>query len=56
MSEEGYIERLRSKGTVLPTTLVDILNCADIDAKVEEIDEMDVDWNGTSYDENDRYE
>ena len=54
MSEEGYIESLRSKGPVLPTTLVDILDCADIDAKVEVIDEMD--WDGTSDDENDGYE
>ena len=43
MSEEGYIETLWSKGPVLPTTLIDILDCADIDAEVEDIDEMDVD-------------
>ena len=38
MSEEGYIEPVRSKGPVLQKTLVDILDCADIDAEVEDID------------------
>ena len=56
MSEEGYIEPLWLKGPVLVTTLVDITDCADIDGEVEDIDEMDVDWDGTSDDENDGYE
>ena len=42
MSDEGCIEPLWSKGLVLPTYLVDILNCADIDAEIEDIEEMDV--------------
>ena len=33
-----------------------ILDCADIGAKVEDIDEMDVDWDGTSNNENKGYE
>ena len=40
MSEEGYTEPLWSKGPVLPTTLVDILDCADIDAEVEDIEDI----------------
>ena len=39
MSEEEYTEPLWSKGPVLPTTLVDVLDCADIDAEVEDIEE-----------------
>ena len=50
MSEEGYIELLWSKGPTLPTTLVDILDCADIDAEVKDTDKTDVDWDGTSDD------
>ena len=45
-----------SKGPVLPKTLLGILDCADIGAKVEDIDEMDVDWDGTSNNENKGYE
>ena len=45
-----------SKRSVLPKTLVGILDCTDIDAKVEDIDEMDVDWDGTLNNENKRYE
>ena len=56
ISEEGYVEPLWSKGPVLPKTLLGILDCADIGAKVEDIDEMDVDWDGTSNNENKGYE
>ena len=56
MSEEGYIKPLWSKGPILMKSLVDILDCADIDAEVEDIDKMDVDWGGISDDENDGYE
>ena len=54
MLQEGYIEPLWLKGPVLPSTLVDILNCADIDAEVEDIDEMDVNWHDSD-DEDDGY-
>ena len=43
MSDEGCIEPLWSKGRVLPTYLVDILNCADIDSEIEDIEKTDVD-------------
>ena len=57
MSEEENVESLWSKAPVLPTTIVDIHDCANIDdAEVEDIDEMDVDWDCTSDDENDEYE
>ena len=56
MLEEGYIEPLWLKGPALPSILVDILNCADIDAEVEDIDEMDDNWDDTSDDEDNGYE
>ena len=56
MSEERYIEPLRLKEPVLPTNLVNILDFADIDAEVEDIDKMLVDWDVTSDDENNGYE
>ena len=55
MSKEIYREPLRSKGSVLLASIVDILDCADIDAEEEGIDEIDIDWYGTSDDENDGY-
>ena len=48
MSKEIYRESLRSKGSVLLASVVDILDCADIDAEEEGIDEIDIDWYGTS--------
>ena len=57
MSEQGYVESLRSKGPVLWATLVDILHYADINTDTNtDIDEMDVDWDCTSDDETDGYE
>lgn len=50
------MELLWSKGTVLPTSFIDILDCADILAKVKNIEKINVDWDGTSNDENDGYE
>ena len=44
---------MRSKQPVLPTSLVDIINCADIDTEMENAEEMDVNWDGSSDDEND---
>lgn len=55
MSDEGCIEPLWSKGLVLPTYLVDILNCADIDSEIEDIEKTDVDQDSTSDEENDVY-
>ena len=55
MLEDGYIEPLWLKGSALPSILVDILNCADIDAEVEDIDEMDENWDDTD-DEDNGYE
>ena len=37
MSDKGYIELLWSKGPTLPTCLIDILNCADINTEAEDI-------------------
>ena len=56
MSDEGYIELLWSKRPILLTSLLDILNCADTNAKVEDIEEIDVDLDGNSDDKNDGYE
>ena len=56
MSKAGYIEPLYSKGPLLPTSLADILDCADIDAEVEDVDEMDIDWEGITDDENYGYQ
>ena len=36
-----------SKEPVLPASLVGILDFADIYAEVDDIEEMDVDWDGT---------
>ena len=47
ISEEGYIVQLWLKGPVLPTTLVDITNCAEIGVKAEDIYEMNVNWDST---------
>ena len=38
------------------TSLVDTLDCADKDAEVEDFEEMDADWDGSSDDENGGYE
>ena len=40
MSDEGNIEVLWSKGPVLMASFIDILNCCDIDAEIEDIEEM----------------
>ena len=56
MSKAGYIEPLYSKGPLLPTSVADILDCADIDAEVEDVDEMDIDWEGITDDENYGYQ
>ena len=56
MSKAGYIESLYSKGPLLPTSVADILDCADIDAEVEDVDEMDIDWEGITDDENYGYQ
>lgn len=54
--DKECMELLWSKGTVLPTSFIDILDCADIVAKLKNIEEINVDWDGTSNDENDGYE
>ena len=56
ISEARHIDLLWSKRPVLPTTLVDIFDCAYIDNEVEDVDEMDVDWDGTLENENDGHE
>ena len=54
--DKECMELLWSKGTVLPTSFIDILDCVDIVAKVKNIEKINVDWDGTSNDENDGYE
>ena len=55
MSKEIYTEPLWSKGSALLASVKDIFDCADTDAEKEGIDEIDIDWYGTSDDENDGY-
>lgn len=54
--DKECMELLWSKRTVLQTSFIDILDCADILAKVKNIEKINVDWDGTSNDENDGYE